>query len=173
MWMNSNDVPARRILAIAFRARRFGFVAFEGVNKLLDYGVREYENDGRFSLEHRLVKLQSEFAPSLILARRAADRGHNTLRSTRDALRRLEDFAKQTILPVTIVEESSIRDFFSASARKNKHDVGQAIVSRYPELAWKLPPKRKPWQTEPVRQLIFDAASLGVFYFAQQSQPFG
>jgi hypothetical protein len=40
------------------------------------------------------------------------------------------------------------------------------LAQRFPELAAKLPPKRKIWQSEDYRMSIFDAASLGVAYFA-------
>ena len=49
---------------------------------------------------------------------------------------------------------------FAQGGRWNTHEVAQAIAKRFPELAWHLPRKRKPWQSEPKKQLIFDAAAL-------------
>ena len=37
-----------------------------------------------------------------------------------------------------------------------------------PELAAKLPPKRKIWQSEDYRMSIFDAAAVGVAYFVRR-----
>jgi len=73
------------------------------------------------------------------------------------------------LVTVRLVDESKLRDFFSRETRVNKHDIAEMVADRFPELSWRLPPRRKPWQSEPMRQSIFDAASLGVFYFAQQA----
>ena len=64
-------------------------------------------------------------------------------------------------LPVAIVTRPEIRERFG-HVGKTKWKIAKALVGRYPELEWKLPPKRKPWQSEDERMNIFDALSLAV-----------
>jgi hypothetical protein len=48
---------------------------------------------------------------------------------------------------------------------KSKYDRARVLASVFPELDWKLPPKRKPWQSEPRAMMIFDAAAIGFAYW--------
>lgn len=142
-------------------------MVFEGPLTILDWGI-SHEIDERSSLERRLTSLQSLFTPSIILAR-ATDKPTQLSRPTfHSTLHTLNAFAKSVLVTVLLIEESSIRGFFSKETRINKHDIALMVADRFPELSWRLPPKRKSWQSEPTRQSIFDAASLGIYYFAQQ-----
>jgi hypothetical protein len=42
------------------------------------------------------------------------------------------------------------------------------VAAHFPELSWRLPPKRKAWESELKRTTIFDAASIGMAHFAQR-----
>jgi hypothetical protein len=163
------NLSSHRALTLDIRPRRFGYAIFEGPHLLLDWGIRTHGDDERSSLERSLNNLRSMFGPSVILVRKAAESGRITQPRTLRALRIVKHFAKRRLVRVQLVDASSLRNFFSRDATANKHDIARMIADRFPELSWRLPPKRKPWQSEPKRQSIFDAASLGVFYFAQQA----
>lgn len=159
----------RRVLALDLRSKRFGYAVFEGPHMLLDWGTRTYGDDERSSLDLRLKNMQSSFAPSVILARQITDRHRFAQPRSRRAFHSLRVFAKRVLISVQLIDESKLRGFFSSETKVNKHDIAQMIADRFPELSWRLPPKRKPWESEPTRQSIFDAASLGVFFFAQHA----
>ena len=158
----------QRILSLDLRARRFGYAVFEGPHTLLDWGIRTHENGERSLMEYRLDSLRSMFAPSIILVRKTKESHRVGQSMIGHGLRAVKAFAKRVMVVVRVIDGSSLRKFFSEDAKVNKHDVARMVADQFPELSWRLPPKRKPWQTEPTRQSIFDAASLGVFYFAQQ-----
>lgn len=170
MATRSARFSLQRVLSLDLRAQRFGYAVFEGPNSLLDWGIRTHAGGKRSLLERRLSSLRSLFAPSIILIRKTVDRNPLSRRTIRHSLRTVRAFAKRVLVVVHVVDGSSLRKFFSKESRVNKHDVAKIVASRFPELSWRLPQKRKPWQTEPTRQSIFDAASLGVFYFAQQGR---
>ena len=164
-----SHVSRRRVLILDLRSRRFGYVIFEGPHTLLDWGIRTYTEGKHSSLGRRLNDLKSMFAPSVILVRNAVERNPIGQAAIRLALHNLMAFAKRALVTVLLIDESSRRGFFSREAKVNKHDIARMMAAQFPELSWRLPPKRKPWQSEPTRQSIFDAASLGVFYFAQHA----
>jgi hypothetical protein len=43
--------------------------------------------------------------------------------------------------------------------------MAQAVAARFPELAPRLPPQRKPWMSEDCRMAIFDAAAFVLALF--------
>jgi hypothetical protein len=164
------NISPDRVLTLDLRARKFGYVVFEGPRTLLDWGVRTHADETHSSLERRLKNLLSMFAPSTIVVRTAVERNRTTRRRIRLALHSLKVFAKRALITLFVIDESSLHGFFSKEAKVNKHDIAQMIADRFPELSWRLPPKRKPWQSEPTRQSIFDAASIGIFYFGHASR---
>jgi hypothetical protein len=160
----------QRVLSLDLRARRFGYVVFEGPHALLDWGTRTHAEGESSLLEHRLNSLRSMFAPSIILVRKTRETHPGGQSMIRHPLRAVKALAKRVMVVVRVIEGSSLRTYFAKEAKVNKHEIAKMVADQFPELSWRLPPKRKPWETEPARQSIFDAASLGVFYFAQQAR---
>jgi hypothetical protein len=144
----------------------FGYVVFEGPRTLLDWGVRTYVSGERLILEARVSNLRSMFAPSVILVRKPAEAYQLRQPMIRPALHSLTIFAKRLLITMRIIDHSTLRRYFSMDLEVKKYDIARMVADRFPELSWRLPSERKIWESEPTRQSIFDAASLGVFYFA-------
>jgi hypothetical protein len=158
------SVRSERILALDIRAKRFSYAVFETPGTVLDWGTRAYTH-GTF--ENRLEILCTAYAPSLILVRNVAELMPRR-RLGRAVSVALERFSKRLQVPVRVIEDSTRRQFFAENMRINKYEIALRVATTFPELSWRLPPRRKTWQTEPIRQSVFDAASLGVIFFEQQ-----
>ncbi|MHB8217075.1 MAG: hypothetical protein ACYDDS_13450 [Candidatus Sulfotelmatobacter sp.] len=50
-----------------------------------------------------------------------------------------------------------------------KYQAASLLARVFPEIASKVPPPRKLWQTEAWNMLIFDALALGISYLASQN----
>ena len=163
-----SQLSSQRILCLDLRASRFGYVVCAGPRDLLDWGTRTYGKATRFPLIKRLAAIQTLFAPSIILVRLTAE-GLRTRRSVvGPAIKAVRTFAKRQSGAVRLIDDQKLHDFFSSEMKVNKYDIARIVADRFPELSWRLPPKRRPWESEPSRQSIFDAARMGIFYFAQQ-----
>jgi len=66
----------------------------------------------------------------------------------------------------TISGESIKRAF--PQPTQNKHQMAQAVADHFPLLSSYVPPKRKPWKGEHYRTSVFEAAALGLTYFASR-----
>jgi hypothetical protein len=158
--------PEKRILAIDLRARSFGFVAFEGPTRLLDYGVRSFRqgvNKVKIPASTKIAALMDQCAPSTVVLKQW------TADTNRKRARMREAVARQAGLrqiPVRLLPRRVIRNAFVGDDR-NKYTIASALAKQFPELAAKLPPKRKIWQSEDYRMSIFDAVALGVAYFGR------
>jgi RNase H-fold protein (predicted Holliday junction resolvase) len=157
----------KRVMAFDVRPRSFGFAVFEGPDRILDWGVRSFRtgmNRVQVPAEKKVATLIEEFAPSVVvLGSKALDR-LGTKAQTRDILDVLHRRAGHRIT-VRLISAARTRKSFPNA--RNKYERALAIAAAYPDLSWKLPPKRKPWQTEDYRMSIFDAAALGVAYFGR------
>jgi hypothetical protein len=148
----------KRILAFDVRARRFGFAVFEGPDELLDWGVKSFRhgvNAVKVPACQKVATLLSEFQPNLIVTAKFPARQNAWLTGT---IRRL---ARKQNIPVRMVSRATVRKRFPGQGR-NKYAIAMVVSDRFPELADRVPPKRKPWQSEDYRMSIFDATALGL-----------
>jgi MinD-like ATPase involved in chromosome partitioning or flagellar assembly len=161
--MSSN----KRVLALNVHPRSFGFVVFEGADQLLDWGVRSFRrgvNAVRVPAPKKLRALLDEFAPQVVVLRARADRAAQRSSKLVAAIRRE---AKKHRVAVMFVTPRAVKQVMTGHT-SSKHEIASALAERFLELAPKLPPKRKLWQSEDYRMSIFDAAALGVAYFARR-----
>jgi len=159
---------ASRILAIDLRSERFGFAVFEGRSRLIDWGVCLYGFSGASTAaRNRLAPLLKQFRPSAIvvsIARREKALGRDGVRRILSSIKR-EALANST--PTRVIAKSQVRTVFRSLHAKTKHEVAIAVAQLFPELRWKLPPKRKLWQKEHYRIAIFQAVAVGYVYWQQ------
>jgi hypothetical protein len=154
---------SERILVLDVHPLRFGFVALEGPHCVLDWGVRSFRrgvNAVKVPMSKKLELLLDEYDPKVIVV------GESTPRVSR-RMKTIAKLAANRHLPMFIVKRETIRIPFPHSIQ-NKHQIAQALGDRYPELSPIVPPKRKSWKPEHYRMDIFNAAALGVAYFASE-----
>jgi hypothetical protein len=164
----SESKKEKRILALDVRPRSFGYVVFEGPDRLLDWGARSFRrgvNAIRIPLAEKIGVLLDECAPAVVIAKESQRRKKINSGKRRRKLDVIARKARQRGIPVRVLSRSAVRKAFAGNGLQTKHQVASALAERFPELGPILPPKRKIWQSEDYRMSIFDAAALGVAYF--------
>jgi hypothetical protein len=155
----------KRVLAFDVRLRRFGFVAFEGPDHLLDWGVRSFYSGAcavKIPAGKKIRTLIDDFSPSVIVVRERG--GHGDAPNILKALRREASSRK---IPLRFISRKAIMKAFAGTG-KNKHEVAAALAQQFSILMSKLPRRQKCWQSEDYRMGIFDAAAVGVAYFTRR-----
>jgi hypothetical protein len=156
------STPGTRILIMDLRADRIGYAAFELPMKLIDYGASRF--DSLTTARVRVSFLLKIFHPSVLVLRKIRLRSTRRRPRWQAILRMIRQHAKEFTLPVVWVAEFSLRQFFRGFKCRNKFQVGAFLSNTFPELASKLPPKRKSYEPEPWTMTYFDAIALGVVY---------
>ena len=67
---------------------------------------------------------------------------------------------------VSRISRDAIRACFASVGARKKYDIAQAIARQIPALAHRPPRVRKIWMSEDPRQSLFDAAALGLAFYA-------
>jgi hypothetical protein len=161
--MSDHDLQ-KRVLALDVHSRSFGYVVFEGPNSLLDWGARSFRpgvNAVKIPVGAKVGALLDDFTPSAVVVRKPDMRRNTNLLST------IEREARRREIPVRFVSRADLDRAF-VGFESNKYEVALALGKQFPALASKLPPKRKCWQSEDYRMGIFDAAAIGVAYYARR-----
>jgi hypothetical protein len=163
----STPQAGKRILAFDVRSRSFAFALFEGKEELLDFGVRSFRkgsNAVQVPPREKLAALLGEFNPLLVIHNDSASRKSKWKLKIGDAL--LQESQKRRI-PVRRITRNMVNRTFEGHC-VNKHEIATVLAQWFPDLALKLPSKRKCWQSEDYRMSIFDAVALGIAHFARR-----
>ena len=157
--------PIRRVLALDLRPRSLGFVVFEGPDHLLDWGVKIFRDLGGHEVpaSQRLALLLHEFEPAIVLLKSSVWTRQSTKPQLTSILDEIRREGKDRIA-VRLISTRRIRRLFPGDVR-NKDDLASRVAAHFPDLAWKLPPRRKFWNREHYRMSIFDAAALALAYY--------
>src|SRR5438094_553982 len=143
---------SQRILALDLRPRSFGYVVFEGPTELLEWGVRSFRNgvnEVRVPVYEKLARILDDYAPStLALKELRAPTKTGSAGKLEKMLLAVQTEAKAHGIAVRVASRKAVRKAFRYVARPTKYTIASALAQSFPELAWKLPPKRKPWESE-------------------------
>lgn len=161
---------ARRVLALDLRPRSVGFVVFEGPDQLLDSGVKAFRDvAGRnVAASKKCASLLAEFQPSIVLLKSSIWKSLRRKPHREGVLDTIQREAGGRAA-VRLISPQRIRQMFPGQLG-NKDDLAAQVAARFPDLAWKLAPRRKVWQREHYRMSIFDAAALALAYYGPASE---
>jgi Holliday junction resolvasome RuvABC endonuclease subunit len=139
---------------------------------LRDSGLRVYRavGDAEAAMANkRLAVLLKSFCPSAIVVKRERwDRAQTNshIKSLAGVMIRV---AAAHSVPIFLIDQENVRKTFSNMGCETRDDIAAALARIFPELVWRLPPKRRAWQSEHPRMAMFDAIALGLAYWQHQS----
>lgn len=165
-----------RLIAIVPAPRGFGYAVLEGPDALVDWGLK-----GTSRLRGRphawcirqAERLLEEFVPDVLVLE---DHHYDPrFRRGAGAKRFLAEIAKRATkraVRVRYIRRRQVGRVADHASDSTRYHVALTVVHRFPELAWRLPPVRKPWMSEDARMAIFGAVALALACYAPTaSQP--
>jgi len=156
-----------RVLALYPTTRGFSFVLFESPLSPFDWGVRTItdanKNEGVLSAVENLLE---RYVPDALVIEDVSSWESRRTSRVRRLYARIAELASAKGYALYAYDKSAIRHTFSPFAATRKHDIARVIALHIDCLAPKLPPKRKIWLPQDPRQSLFDAAALGLTFYA-------
>jgi hypothetical protein len=150
----------RRVLALYPTTRGFAFARFDSDRHLVDWGlvgVRTGEKNVKSMKE--MARVIVRVSPTLIIledTRPKSARRHERIRRLHAMLLA---HAHDRRIPLRRFSRAQVLRYFNV---RTKFELALTVAEALPQLAPRLPPKRKPWMSEDARQSLFDAAALGL-----------
>lgn len=167
-----NGKRFKEALAVDPTTRGFAFAILERRGRLVDWGGKKAVGPDRNTrCARELVRLIRIYRPDVLVLENCTAYGSRRCSRIRLLLRHLENVAAGQGIPTKRISARFAREACANDPRATKHAVARALVARFPELARKLPPPRKPWMTEDGRINIFDAVGLAVAAFQKLDGP--
>jgi hypothetical protein len=157
-----------RILSLDPTTKGFGYVLFELPFRLVAWGLAHISGDKKAGALLRLTKLLDTIHPEAVVfedTNAPGSRRHYRMRSLIEALSAL---AREKGHAVYAVARKAVLEHFShGEERATKYSVAQDLARLFPEIADKLPPRRKAYMSQDERMAIFDALALAVTHASQ------
>ena len=159
--MNTKTHPDR-VLAIATTNHGVAFVVFESMLSPFDWGTVRISGPGKNAKAlQRLEIIVKHCHPEAIIVMDSA-RHCTRIRALNLAIRHLAETAQ---LDVHIYDRAAIRRCFAPAGARTRVEIAHAIARMIPAFSHRLPPVRKLWMSEDMRQSLFDAAALGLTFY--------
>lgn len=163
--------PQNLVLAVYPFSRGFAFVFFEGPDSPFEWGVKEIkEKHKNTKTLEAIKKLVDRYRPEVLVIEDTADRGSRRTSRIRKLYRTLVHFAQAEYVDLHRCSRAEVKECFASVGAGTKYEIAKAIATQIPAFAHRIPRFRKPWMSEDPRQSLFDAAALGLTYFAQSIQ---
>ena len=159
------------VLALYPTTRGFSFILFEGPESPYDWGVKNIPGTRKNERCIRAIKkLVDRFQPFVIVLEDATDSAVHRSPRIQKLSWAIAHLANSEHIEVHRYMRATVRNTFRRSGAKTKYEIAQAIAIYIPAFVHRLPPIRKPWMCEDPRMSLFDAAALGLTYFATRPQ---
>jgi hypothetical protein len=160
------SVPSR-VIALEIRASRFGFAVLEGSDRLLDWGVRffgEQMGEIESTVSDRISTLLRFYNPIAIVVREREYSSAAQSKRIRRIIAVIKLAAKRSSARLHVVTAAHVRDRLALDGRITKYDIAKNLAERFEELSFKLPNRRKAYQSEAPAMLVFDALAIGIAF---------
>ena len=155
-----------RILAIAFSTGGFGFVVMEGQKAIIEFGRRVADGDKNAQSLAKMKKLINFYQPEVMVLQDVEAKGSRRFPRIKTLNRQIKREAEKQKIQVKLFSGKQLRTSLLGNPRGTKQEMAAMLAAQFPdELASRLPPKRKPWQSEDARMDIFDAMALAVVFW--------
>ncbi|MCG8604618.1 hypothetical protein MJD09_06400 [bacterium] len=149
----------QRVVGLDPTSHGFGYVVFEGPERLIDWGHAQVQPISNARSMERIARLLTRYMPDAVVIEDTDHRSSRRRYRVRMLLKSVARFSEKSGAKIERISPEEVRKHFAEVGAQTKHQVAQHIASTYVELAPHLPPPRKIWMSEDERMSIFDAAA--------------
>lgn len=162
--------PREGVLALAPSARGVAYVYFESPLSPVDWGLVGTKGRGNrknaecFEMIQRII---ARLQPDVIVLHEYALPGVRRSQRVRRLQHMIATYAIAQVIEVRRYGRSDIKQAFVNFGAATRYEIAQVIAGQIDAFGHRLPPHRKLWMTEDPRMTLFEAAALGLTYFAE------
>jgi hypothetical protein len=154
-----------RIFALDPTTKGFGYAILETPFRLVDWGLAHVSGEKESGAVARFEELLDQCRPDIVILEDPSAPGSRRRPRVQKLLEKLRDTVREHGIAVHMIPRLAVIECFSSpEKRATKYSIMQYLAETFPELAVKVPRRRKAWQSEDERMATFDALALAVTY---------
>jgi len=163
--MSQTPNDPTRIFALDPTTKGFGYAVLETPFHLVDWGLAHVSGEKESGANARFEEFLDQYRPDVVVLEDSTSPGSRRRPRVQKLLERLRDSARERSIAVHAIPRLAVIECFSSpDKRATKYSITEHLAETFPELAVKVPRRRKPWQSEDERMATFDALALAVTY---------
>ena len=164
--MNMNQTPEQsRILAVSLSSRGFGYAVMEENSRLIDYGKKIINKKKNARSLVQIEKLIARNQPTALVLQDVNAKGSRRVPRIKRLHRNVVALAKHHKIKMGKISGTELRTALLGDAKETRHEMAEILAQQFPdELASRLPPKRKFYNSEDARMDIFMAVAISISY---------
>jgi len=163
--MNTTNPKQNRVLAIAPDTRGVGFAVLEGENTLADWGVKTVAGDKNSGSVAKVEQLITDYDPEVLVLQDVESKDSRRSLRIRELSRILTALASSRNLKVARFPWIRVQKTMFAEGWGTKQQIAEIVAKIFPEeLGFRLPPKRRLWESQDYRMSMFDAVALALTF---------
>ena len=132
---------------------------------MLECGYKSVEGDKNVHSLAKIEKLMKQFLPGILVLPDVNAKESRRMPRIKALHREIIKLAAAQKCKVALISGKSLRNSLLGNAKGTKHEMAEILTRRFPDLATKLPPKRRAWESEDGRMDIFDAVGLATVFW--------
>jgi Holliday junction resolvasome RuvABC endonuclease subunit len=169
--MNHHTANQFRLLAIALTSRGLGYAVLEGEKSLIESSHTSVrKEDKNKQCLTKVEKLAAFYRPDALVLLDVMAKGSRRAPRIKRLHRSIIGLARKQKIKTEFVSGRQIRGLLLGDAKGRKHEVAEMLAKDFPdELASRLPPMRRAWESADSRMDIFDAVALAVAFRMRES----
>lgn len=163
--MTALRTPDGLVLGFHPTSRGFGWVAFEGPFQPFDWGLIYARGDKNAACLNRLEVILDRLKPEVLVLEEFDRR--TTRRANRIARLTTSVAAAASMRGVQVVSHTlaDIRAAFAETGATSRREIIETVAGHVDAFRHRLPPPRRPWESEDRRSSLFAAAALVLTHF--------
>jgi len=158
--MTAVCLESGRVMGFHPTARGFGWVVFEGPFRPIDWGLVSARKDKNATCLKRLDGMLHRFAPEVLVLEaydRQSSRRARRIARLGASVRRAADLRG---VEIVVYQRAQVREAFAETGAKTRREIAEAVARHLDAFRHRLPPPRKPWDSEDAREALFAAAAV-------------
>ncbi len=166
--MRNSSANSKRVLAIYPYNKGFGFAVVEGPEKLVDYAAKEVAGDRDRSCLKQIADLIIRYRPDVIAVENCLTKDCRRLLRSRELIQNILVLAVERRIRSQTFSRAQVKAAFAKFGAFTKYEIALEVANRFPELAPRIPRRRKPWMSEDDRASIFNAVAFALVFLYSQ-----
>jgi hypothetical protein len=156
----------QRIISIALSTNGFGYTVMEGPASFVAHGVKAAAGDKNAVSLAKIKKLLTFYRPAVLVLQDVNAKGTRRSSRIKTLHHRMLTLARKRKLKVVTVSRSDAGVVLVDEPSATRYELAQAVANRFPrELARRLPPKRREWESENKNMAMFEAIGLAMVFW--------
>jgi hypothetical protein len=164
MWSKTNNTT---VLSIYPTTRGYAFTLFESPLSPYDWGVKDVSrSSANETLLDDIEYLIERYQPDVLTIENPDQPGFKRPSRIIALYFSIRALAEMRGVNVVSLNKDDIAHTFSGFGAKTKHQIAKVIAREIAAFGHLVPKPRQAWMSESRRQGLFDAAALGLTYYA-------